>query len=104
MAFDSAGALAAVDRVLNRGGAAEDVLRAVLSALHARGVRFGAIRFADGGELVFGNGGEGATVPVVYDGTQVGELEVAVEDRAFVERLATTISAEVARRGASSAG
>ena len=40
------GALEAVDRILNRGGDADDVLRDVLQALHERGVSWAAIRFA----------------------------------------------------------
>ena len=103
-AVDYPGALAAVDRVLNRGGDAADVLRRVLQVLEARGVRFGAIRFAAGGELVAGDEPGGITAPVVFEGTPVAELELAVGDRTFVERLATLISSEVARRDASRSG
>ena len=35
------------------------------------------------------------TVPVVYGGERVGELEAAVGDRPFLERVATLISAYV---------
>jgi hypothetical protein len=39
-AIDYRGALEAVERILNRGGDAEDVLRGVLEALGARGISF----------------------------------------------------------------
>ena len=94
-----AAALEAIDRILNRGGEADDVLRAVLTALQERGVAYAAIRFVEQGELVAGPsiGGprEGVVTPVVYDGERVGELELAVDDVAFAERVATLISAYV---------
>ena len=96
---DHAGALEAIDRILNRGGDADDVLRAVLAALHERGVAYAAIRFAEAGALVdgpsVGDPTEARTTPIVYDGDQVGELELAVDDPVFVERVATLISAHV---------
>ena len=36
--IDYPGALEAVERILNRGGNAEDVLRGVLAALRSRGI------------------------------------------------------------------
>jgi hypothetical protein len=39
-AIDYRGAPEAVERILNRGGDAEDVLRGVLEALGARGISF----------------------------------------------------------------
>jgi hypothetical protein len=36
-------------------------------------------------------------VPVVYEGLEVGSLELATDDRAFAERVATLISHHVAR-------
>lgn len=94
-----AGALEAVDRILDRGGDADDVLRAVLAALHEQGVEYAAIRFVEAGELVegpsVGTATDGIAVPVVYQGERVGELEASVADVAFLERLATLISANV---------
>jgi hypothetical protein len=94
--LDSRAALEAVERILNRGGEADDVLRAVLAALHERGVPFAAVRFVEGSELVegpsVGTPGEAIETPVVYEGTRVGALELALGDRAFAERLATLIS------------
>ena len=43
---ERAAALAAIDRLVDRGGDADDVLRAVLAALHDHGITFVAIRFA----------------------------------------------------------
>jgi hypothetical protein len=86
-----AGALEAVDRIVNRGGDADDVVRAVLAALHERGVA-AAIRFAGGGELAAGDGAPGLRVPIVRDGERIGELEAAADDEAFVARVATLIS------------
>jgi hypothetical protein len=93
------GVLEAIDRILNRGGDADDVLRDVLAALHGRGFRYAAIRFVEEGRLVQGPsvGAEttALTVPVVYEAEQVGELTLATDDRAFAERVATLISAHV---------
>jgi hypothetical protein len=94
-----AGALEAVDRILNRGGDADDVLRAVLDALHERGIAHAAIRFVEEGELVdgpsVGRAADGLAVPVLYEGERVGELELTVDDEAFARRVATLISAYV---------
>jgi len=93
------GALEAVDRILNRGGDADDVLREILQALHERGTAWAAIRFVEEGRLVdgpsIGERTEAIAVPVVYEGRLVGELEAAVDDGAFLERVATLISAYV---------
>ena len=96
---DYAGALEAIDRILNRGGDADDVLRTVLETLHDRGVPYAAIRFVEAGRLVdgpsIGERGPTRTAPVVYQDELVGELELAVDDAAFTERVATLISAHV---------
>jgi len=96
---DFAGALEAIDRILNRGGDPDDVLRAVLAALHERGTSYAAIRFVESGRLVAGPSvGEptaGLVTPVVYKGEQVGELELTAADTAFAVRVATLISAYV---------
>jgi len=93
------GALEAIDRILNRGGDADDVLREILRVLHERGAPWAAVRFVEEGKLIAGPtiGIEtpALAVPVVYEGRKVGELEAAVEDRAFLERVATLISAHV---------
>jgi hypothetical protein len=95
----NSGALAAVDRIVNRGGDADDVLRDVLAVLHERGIAYAAIRFVEEGELVdgpaVGEPTQSLITPVVYEGKRVGELELAVDDEAFAERVAVLISAYV---------
>ena len=95
--------LDAIDRILNRGGDADDVLRAVVSALVERGgARWAGILFAEGDELVLGpEAGEPDEarrlyVPIIYRGEQVGVLTA---DRApgieLLERVALLVSAHV---------
>jgi hypothetical protein len=99
-----AGALEAIDRILNRGGDADDVLRQVVAVVHERleGCRWVGISFVEGGELVLGpqlgeRSGEETSVPISYEGTVVAELAVvadglAAEDHALLERVALLIS------------
>jgi hypothetical protein len=93
------GMLEAVDRLVNRGGEADEVLRGVLQALHERGIGYAAIRFVEAGELVdgpsVGAGTATLSTPVLFEGRQVGELALASDDRALAERVATLISAYV---------
>ena len=73
------GALEAIERVLNRGGDADDVLREVVSILHTRLGRFVRISFVEGDRLVPGpaEGEETDTTPfpISFQGRQVAELE-----------------------------
>jgi hypothetical protein len=98
---DYRGALEAVERILNRGGNAEDVLREVLAALRLRGISFASVQVAGrnglGDALVVGEQGERIVAPVVHEGSEIGSLALAADDRAFVERVATLISWYVAR-------
>jgi hypothetical protein len=96
------GALDAVERILNRGGDADDVLRAVVEVLHSRlHYDWVGIRFVEGDDLVLGPaagsaGGPDTTVPIAYEGSKVAELAVSgddAEDRPFLERVAVLISA-----------
>src|SRR2546430_11402986 len=95
-----AGALEAVERIVNRGGNAHDVLRATLEALRSRGISPAQLQLAGKDSLVDGLAmDEDADViiaPVVYRGSEVGSLELAA-DRVFVERVATLISPYVVR-------
>jgi hypothetical protein len=91
-------ALEAVDRILNRGGDADDVLRQVVAAVH-RVYPYVAIAFVEEGELVVGPEAGAPTaeteaIPVSFQGRQVAELRVggASADRAFLERVATAVS------------
>jgi hypothetical protein len=94
------GALEAVERILNRGGDADDVLRAVVAVLHERLGRFFRISFVEGDELVPGPaaGEEAATTafPIAWQGRRVAELEASGElggpDRDLLERVAILVS------------
>jgi hypothetical protein len=97
-------ALEAVDRLINRGGDADDVLRGVVQALHGRvGYGFVEIAFVEGDKLEPGptagsSAGDGAySVAIVFEERAVGELRVEPapadpEERAFLERVATLAS------------
>lgn len=95
------GALEAIGRVLNRGGDADDVLRAVVSILHERLGQFVRISFAEEGSLVPGPAaGEETTVtsyPIEWAGRRVAELEVGgdadAEERALLEHVAVLVAA-----------
>jgi hypothetical protein len=97
----SAGALEAIDRVLNRGGVADEVLRQVLTILHERGgAGWAGIAFVEESGLVPGPaaGGPQPEAPerhdVAFQGQKVAELQVSSGlDRAFLERVAVLISA-----------
>jgi hypothetical protein len=96
------GALEAVERVLNRGGDADDVLREVVRALHEQGgYAWAGILFVEEGELVLGPAaGEPdeaprTATPVLWQGTRVAELAVdgaAADDVPSLERVAVLIS------------
>jgi hypothetical protein len=97
------GALEAIDRVLNRGGDADDVLRNVCEILHDRaGYTWVGIELVEGDDLVLGpsQGGEPPAertrFPVAYRGNVVAELSLAgspgEDEAAFLERVATLIS------------
>jgi hypothetical protein len=97
------GALDAVERILNRGGDADDVLRAVVTTLRERlGYRWVGIRFVEGDTLQLGpSAGEpGAAAeeqvhPVAFEGRRVAELAatgVGAGDETLLERVAVLIS------------
>jgi hypothetical protein len=93
------GAIEALERILNRGGAPEHVLEEVIRVLRRLYDRV-AVRVLREGELVevaaAGNpAGTASTWPVYLHGEQVGELEVAPasdDDDAFMQRVATIVS------------
>ena len=97
----SAGALDAIDRILNRGGEVDDVLREVVSALVEQGAcAWAGILFSEQGELVLGpqagapRSHTRMQIPVVYRDDRVAELVVdGCDDRAFLDRVAVLISA-----------
>jgi transglutaminase-like putative cysteine protease len=98
----ASGALEAIDRILDRGGDADDILRQVVSTLHAdAGYAWAAIFFVEGGELVLGPHAGAPTeerhtsVPVAWQGDRIAELAVDAApeaDRAFLERVAELVS------------
>jgi hypothetical protein len=98
----TSGALEAVDRIVNRGGDADDILREVVAALHEQaGYRWAGILFVEEGELVLGphtgqpDEPRRTSVPVVWQGERVAELAVddaPEEDRMFLERVALLVS------------
>jgi hypothetical protein len=104
-ADDYRGALDAVERILNRGGDADDVLRAVVAVLGDRFDHYTwvAISFVEEGTFVVGpshgtpSGGVRLEAPVAFQGRVVARLwvETAMPDHHdpdFLERVATLIS------------
>ena len=97
------GALEALDRILNRGGDADDVLRSVVTVLAREPkITWAGIAFLEEDELALGpKAGEPdetnrTCVPISFQGTPVGELWVDGEaEPAFLERVAVLISAYV---------
>jgi hypothetical protein len=96
---DYSGSLEALDRILNRGGDADDVLREVVRVLAER-YAYAAINFVEGEDLLpgpaAGNPDESARAwPISFQGMKVAELEVSpppAEDREFLERVTTIVS------------
>jgi hypothetical protein len=97
------GALESIDRILNRGGDADEVLREVVAVLHGVGdFSWVGISFVEEGKLVLGPAegeqkGEPTRFPIAYENTVVAELgvvagELNTEERAFLERVALLIS------------
>jgi hypothetical protein len=98
----TAGALEAIDRILDRGGDADEVLRLVVHALNERaGYAWAGIFFAEEGALQLGpeagepDGAHRTGVDVSWNGARVAVLAVdgaEPEDAAFLERVAVLVS------------
>jgi hypothetical protein len=96
-------ALEALDRILNRGGDADDVLRQVVDELvREPGIGWAGILFLESGELQLGpeagvpGAAERVHTPIVFRGDPVGELAIDGEaDADFLGRVATLIAAHV---------
>jgi hypothetical protein len=97
------GALEAIDRILDRGSDADEVLRQVVGVLHdLDGYSWVGISFVEEGELVLGpvqgeRTAEPTTIPISYENNLVAELGVVAgeldsEGGAFLERVALLIS------------
>ncbi len=95
-------ALEAIDRILNRGGDADDILRQVVATLHERaGYAWSGIFFLEDGKLTLGpqagtpDETRRTSVPVTWQGDRIAELAVDAapdEDRSFLERIALLVS------------
>jgi hypothetical protein len=98
----TSGALEAIDRILNRGDDADDILRQVVAVLHEQaGYAWAGIFFLEDGELALGphagapDEARRTSVPVTWQGKRVAELAVddaPEEDRMFLERVAVLVS------------
>jgi hypothetical protein len=93
----SEAAVAEVERLAAAGGDADEVLRAVVAAVHDAGVPWIAVRFNEEGTLVDGPAAgtrpdETIAEPVSYNGERIGELEAAGVDEAFLERIAVLLA------------
>jgi len=95
--------LDAVERIVEAGGEADDVLRAVVAALAAEpGISWAGIRFLEAGELVLGPSAGSpdetrrTATAIAYRGDAVGELVVdGSADPTTLDAVATSISAYV---------
>lgn len=96
-------ALAALDRILNRGGEPDDLLRSAVSALaEDPRIAWAGIAFLDEGALALGptagdpDEAHRNRVSIVFQGAEVGELLVDGDaEPEFLERVATLLSAYV---------
>ena len=96
-------ALEALDRLLSRGGEPDDVLRAAVTVLvEDPEIVWAGIAFLDQGTLKLGpsagepDDSQRMTVPIVYQGSDVGELWVDGEvERTLLERVADRLSGHV---------
>jgi hypothetical protein len=98
----TSGALEAIDRILNRGGDADEVLRQVVATLQERaGYAWAGIFFVEDGALVLGPAaGEPeaerrTAVPVTWQGERIAELAVdgaTSDERPLLERVAVLVS------------
>jgi hypothetical protein len=95
------GALEAIERVLNRGGDAADVLRQVVQILHERLYPYVAVRFVEGHTTQLGpaagvRDADVSRFPIVFQGDHAADLEVQGElgdrDRTLLDRVATLVS------------
>jgi hypothetical protein len=96
----STAAVEAIERIVNRGGDPDDVLRDVVATVVDRGgAMWAGILFDEDGELMLGphagvaEPGARRQTPVVCDGSPIGELAVdGLDDQPLIERIALLIS------------
>ena len=96
------GAVDAVERIVNREGEADEILRQAVATIAKRFDTFCGIRFVEVGGMVDGPsagafGEPRAVVPITYDDSSVAEIvlgnELADEDRDALDRIAELLSA-----------
>jgi hypothetical protein len=95
----SSGALEAVERILNRGGDPDDVLRQVVETLHERAAAWVGIAFVEEGRLELGPSA-GAAKPnelqrhsVEWEARTIAELWASLEaDPELLSRVAVIVS------------
>jgi hypothetical protein len=95
-------ALATIERIVEEGGDADDVLRRVIAALHTEaGYPWAGIFFVEEGALALGpetgtpDEAKRTLTPVAWQGDRVAELAVddaPEEDHMFLERVAMLVS------------
>jgi hypothetical protein len=89
-----------VERVVGKGGDADDILRLVVSILHEQLDRFVRISFVEEGGLLpgphAGEQVETTAFPISFQGRHVADLETGGEpspaDRALLEHVAAILS------------
>jgi hypothetical protein len=87
-----------VEEILERGGEADDVLRAVVRALHEDGARWVGIAFVEAGRLELGPSADGEPpdelerFPVEWQGAKVAELQASGGDPERLARVASLIA------------
>jgi hypothetical protein len=101
----SSGALEAVERILNRGGDADNVLREVVEALHERAIAWAGIAFVEDGRFELGPRAGGAAPDdhqrhaVRWKGERIAELWTSADaDPALCARVALLVSPYCLRR------
>jgi hypothetical protein len=95
-------ALQAIERIVEAGGDADDILRQVVAALHDdAGYTWAGIFFVEEGNLVLGphagtpDEPQRTRVPVTWQGDRIAELAIddaPESDRTFLERVAVLVS------------
>jgi hypothetical protein len=95
-------ALQAIERIVEAGGDADDILRQVVAALHDdAGYTWAGIFFVEEGNLVLGphagtpDETRRTRVPVTWQGDRIAELAIddaPESDRTFLERVAVLVS------------
>jgi hypothetical protein len=95
------GAVDAVERIVNREGEADEILRQAVATIAKRFDTFCGIRFVEDGGMIDGPSAGSfrdlqAVVPISYDGSSVAEIALGTElvddDRDAIARIAELLS------------